>query len=176
MSHFRALDGHWSFAMRPYYQNNVTQFIVDEDKEEVLMYEDPWCKYLTSIHGVPYKRCQMCMWYCNHGAFVCRGIYVWFKKYWCICLCGMCSLVKKWLGIYLCEVCELVTKAMAHVCVSYASQSKKKLCFYFIEVCELPIKQQRVFVCGLWVCLSSNVAFALFVRIMSISLKKEWYI
>jgi PhoPQ-activated pathogenicity-related protein len=42
MAHYRALEGHWSFAMRPYYQNNVTQFIIDDDADEVLQYEDPW--------------------------------------------------------------------------------------------------------------------------------------
>ena len=45
MQHYRSMGGAWSFAMRPYYNNNITKLIVDPDAQLILQYEDPFSEW-----------------------------------------------------------------------------------------------------------------------------------
>ena len=45
MAHYQAMGGAWSFALRPYYNNNVTKLMVEEDADEILDFEDAFREY-----------------------------------------------------------------------------------------------------------------------------------
>ena len=45
MNHYRNMDGAWSFAMRPYYDENITQEFFNPEMEGVYEVEDMLCEY-----------------------------------------------------------------------------------------------------------------------------------
>ena len=52
MKHFRGFDGGWSFAFKPYHDENLTHYLTDPIAHPVFNIEDPFSKFLNLLHIV----------------------------------------------------------------------------------------------------------------------------